>query len=103
MFFSCCFLHFVYYCEGSLPIYVEARRGGIYHFVGQCVFTDKRVSCFERLISLVDRNLLYGSQLIDGASVASPSQVYLDLISLRARGEEAAEAILRGVIEPKWQ
>lgn len=55
------------------------------------------------LISLVDRNLLYGSQLIDGASVASPSQVYLDLISLRARGEEAAEAILRGVIEPKWQ
>jgi hypothetical protein len=55
------------------------------------------------LIALTDLNVLYGSQLIDGASVASASQVYLDLRSLRARGEEAAEAILRGGIEPKWQ
>jgi hypothetical protein len=55
------------------------------------------------LIVLDDRNVLYGSQLIGGVCVASPGQVYLDLRSLHARGEEAAEALLRGVIEPKWQ
>lgn len=55
------------------------------------------------LISFKEENVLYGSQQIDGMCVASPPQVYLDLKSLHARGEEAAEALLKGGIEPKWQ
>jgi len=55
------------------------------------------------LISPNDANVLYASKLIDGACIASPSQVYLDLRSLRARGEEAADAVLKGAIEPRWR
>jgi len=55
------------------------------------------------LISPYDRNAFHGSRLVDGVCVASPSQVYLDLQSTRGRGEEAAEAVLKGEIEPKWR
>lgn len=55
------------------------------------------------LISPCDRNVFYGSRHIDGAWIASPTQVYLDLQSTRGRGEEAAEALLREEIEPKWR
>jgi len=55
------------------------------------------------LISPKDRNIFYGSQFIDSACIASTSQLYLDLRSLHARGDEAAEALLRRKIEPTWQ
>lgn len=39
--------------------------------------------------------MFYAASPIEGTMTASPVQVYLDVISSRARGEEAAEAIRR--------
>lgn len=44
-----------------------------------------------------DEGVFYGSQVIDGARVVSKVQCYLDLLGERARGEEAAEALLRSI------
>ncbi|MBN1460842.1 MAG: hypothetical protein JXA57_15020 [Armatimonadetes bacterium] len=55
------------------------------------------------LIDPYDAGVYYGASEIDGANVVSDIQAYLDLRQLRGRGEEAAEAILRRVIEPRWQ
>jgi len=38
----------------------------------------------------------------NGSTVTSTPQTYLDLISLRGRGEEAADFLLRNVLEPAW-
>lgn len=45
-----------------------------------------------------DPNALCGRQEVAGAE-----QIYLDLRGLHERGEEAAEALLREVIEPRWR
>jgi hypothetical protein len=49
-----------------------------------------------------DTGVFYGSQNFDGAQLASPIQVYLDLKSYPGRGEEAASVLLEQVIKPKW-
>ena len=49
-----------------------------------------------------DEGVFYGSTMIDGIRVVTPVQLYLDLVGFRGRGEEAAEAVLRQVIEPQW-
>lgn len=56
-----------------------------------------------RLIKPDDQNVFYGSRLVKGACVASPIQLYLDIRNTPGRGEEAAEALLRKEIEPKWR
>ena len=50
-----------------------------------------------------DEGVLYGSREVDGAPVASPVQLYLDLQQTKGRGEEAAVSILEQIIEPLWQ
>ena len=50
-----------------------------------------------------DFGVYYGASEIDGARIVSDVQAYLDLRQLRGRGEEAAEAVLKRVIEPRWQ
>jgi hypothetical protein len=54
------------------------------------------------LLGPYDEGVFYGSQMIDDVRIVSPLQVYLDVKGYRGRGEEAAEAILRDVIKPKW-
>jgi hypothetical protein len=49
-----------------------------------------------------DEGLLIGSKKVDGVEIASSIQVYLDLKNTEGRGEEAADALLRQVIEPLW-
>ena len=49
-----------------------------------------------------DEGVLYGTRQIGGICIASPVQVYLDLIGVKGRGEEAAEAILKEVIRGSW-
>lgn len=65
----------------------------------------KKVTSGANLSLMVpyDEGVLYGSQDVGGQCVASPVQVYLDLTSLRGRGEEAAQAVLSGVIRPSWR
>ena len=53
-----------------------------------------------RIISPYDDGVYYGTRTIRGQSVASPIQCYLDLKDEKARGEEAAEAMLEQVIKP---
>ncbi len=56
-----------------------------------------------RVISPYDEGVFYGTRNIRGQSVASPVQCYLDLKEEKARGEEAAEALLEQEIKPSWQ
>ena len=49
-----------------------------------------------------DEGVFYGASEIEGVPVASPIQSYLDLVSFRGRGEEAAQFLLDKVIKPKW-
>jgi hypothetical protein len=49
-----------------------------------------------------DEGAFYGSRPIKGLRGASPIQVYLDLLTFRGRGEEAAKAILDKEIRPLW-
>jgi Transcriptional regulator, AbiEi antitoxin, Type IV TA system len=49
-----------------------------------------------------DDAVFIGSQSIDGMTVAAPMQLYLDLLSMPGRGEEAAEKILEEVIYSQW-
>lgn len=64
----------------------------------------KRVSSGANvtLLEPYDDGIFYGSQEIDGVCVVSPIQAYLDLISFRGRGEEAAKHLLRSVIQKQW-
>jgi hypothetical protein len=54
------------------------------------------------LLDPYDEGIFYGTQVIEDIRVVSPLQIYLDLKGYKGRGEEAAEAILRDVIKPKW-
>jgi hypothetical protein len=49
-----------------------------------------------------DEGIFYGIREVDGAQVASPVQVYLDVRTFRGRGEEAAKVLLDQVIRPSW-
>lgn len=54
------------------------------------------------LLSPYDEGVMYGSRLIDGVQAAIPIQVYLDLLSMKGRGEEAAAVLLGEVIRKQW-
>jgi hypothetical protein len=54
------------------------------------------------LIRPYDAGVFYGARTFDEAWIASPVQVYLDLIGIKGRGEEAAQVILDEVIRPLW-
>ena len=54
------------------------------------------------LIEPYDGGVLAGSRDVDGIRIASAVQTYLDLLSLKGRGEEAAQAILEQAIRPQW-
>ena len=49
-----------------------------------------------------DEGVFYGTIKSNGAQIASPVQVYLDVRSFRGRGEEAARGLLNQVIKPTW-
>lgn len=55
------------------------------------------------LLTPYDKGIFYGSQDINGISIASSIQIYLDLKTYRGRGEEAADMLLEQVIRKRWQ
>jgi hypothetical protein len=55
------------------------------------------------LLKPYDEGVMYGAREVDGVWIVAAIQAYLDLVSFRGRGEEAAEALLDQVIMPKWQ
>ncbi len=80
------------------------------------VFCDGDPSCMAQALNLkrvssgatleivtpYDEGVFYASEERDGIPVVSPVQAYIDLMSQAARGEEAAEAILEGVLRSRW-
>jgi hypothetical protein len=54
------------------------------------------------LLSAYDEGIFYGARAVEGVWTASPIQIYLDLMSFRGRGEEAAHALLDEVIRKQW-
>lgn len=54
------------------------------------------------LIEPYDAGVLAGSREVDGTRIVSPVQTYLDLLSFKGRGEEAAQTVLEQAIRPKW-
>jgi hypothetical protein len=54
------------------------------------------------LIVPYDRGVFYDLKRYDEMPVVSPVQLYLDLISYKGRGEDAAQFLLEQVIEPLW-
>ncbi len=56
-----------------------------------------------RIISPYDDGVYYGTRNIQGQSVVSLIQCYLDLKDEKARGAEAAEVLLEQIIKPSWQ
>jgi hypothetical protein len=55
------------------------------------------------LIKPADEGVFYGVRFFKGIPVATPIQVYLELIGNKGRGQEAAEALLEEVIRPTWR
>ena len=49
-----------------------------------------------------DEGVFYGGGEFEGIRTASSVQIYLDLVTFRGRGEEAAKRLLEEVIEPQW-
>jgi hypothetical protein len=64
----------------------------------------KEVSTGHNLVLLepYDEGVLHHTKLIHGVRVTHPVQTYLDLISSKTRGEEAAEFLLSQVIKKAW-
>jgi hypothetical protein len=54
------------------------------------------------LFTPYDHGVFYGTREVDGILIASPVQIYLDLIGYRGRGEEAAKELFEQVIRPTW-
>jgi hypothetical protein len=54
------------------------------------------------LIAPYDDGVFFGTRDAFGAPVVSPVQVYMDLMPIKGRGEEAAVSILEEVIKPQW-
>lgn len=64
----------------------------------------KKVTSGTNVILLLpfDEGIFYQSREINGIQVVSDLQLYLDLISYKGRGEEAANAVYSKYLEPKW-
>lgn len=54
------------------------------------------------LLSPYDEGVYLGSRDVNGVRVTSPIQTYLDVGSLKGRGEEAAKFLLDHEIRPSW-
>ncbi|UCF60134.1 MAG: hypothetical protein JSV37_10230 [Anaerolineaceae bacterium] len=55
------------------------------------------------LLRPYDAGVFYGSRRFEGIAVVSPVQLYMDLMTMPGRGEEAAEALLEKEIKSTWQ
>lgn len=54
------------------------------------------------LLTPYDDGVFYDTREVGGIRIATPIQVYLDLMGFRGRGEEAAQTLLERVIKPTW-
>ena len=84
---------------GTAAVYMDISATNINELPFKPVTSGANI----RIISPYDDGVYYGTRDIRGQSVVGPVQCYLDLKDEKARGEEAAEALLEQVIKPSWQ
>ncbi|MHA1290838.1 MAG: type IV toxin-antitoxin system AbiEi family antitoxin [Candidatus Thorarchaeota archaeon] len=81
-------------------IYVEDKIRDIARQVGlKEVTSGPNVT----LLKPYDKGVFYGVREVNGLSIVSDVQLYLDLKNYQGRGEEAARYILEDRIKPSWQ
>jgi len=79
-------------------VYVQRDVSSLIEALGwKAVTTGSNISLFIPY----DDGVFYGAKEIDEIAIASPLQTYLDLQSVRGRGQEAAQAV-RKAIEKTW-
>jgi hypothetical protein len=79
-------------------VYVERDISSLIDALGwKAVTTGSNIS----LLIPYDDGVFYGAKDMDEVAIASPVQTYLDLQSVRGRGQEAAQAV-RKEIEKAW-
>lgn len=79
--------------------YVSDRLGEVAGRIGlKSVASGPNVTLFQPY----DEGVMAGIGEYNDIRITSPIQTYLDVLGFRGRGEEAAETILREVIEPTW-
>jgi len=85
-----------------LSVYVETQADNYSHLTEH--LGAKSVDSGANLLLWVpaDEYVFYGSRTVGGLNVVSSLQLYLDLLHLPGRGEEAAEEILDKEITWKW-
>lgn len=109
-------------CEGEAIAYAltgfsgAARYAPSVRYQRVMAYVSRDVESIAKILSLkevasganvalftpYDEGVLYGARQIDGICIASPVQVYLDLLGVKGRGEEAAKTILDEVIRRSW-
>jgi hypothetical protein len=79
-------------------VYVEADMNALTVSLGwKPVTSGANVS----LLVPYDEGVFFDSREMDGTQLVTPVQIYLDLQNYRNRGQEAAQAIRKG-IEQSW-
>jgi hypothetical protein len=97
--------------SGGVRYVPAVRYQRVHAYVDRGHFEDlpasfgwKRVSSGANVSLFVpyDSCVLIGVREVGNGVVVSPVQAYLDLMGLKGRGEEAAQAVLEGAIGKKW-
>ena len=55
------------------------------------------------LLNPYDEGVFWNAKEINGILITTPVQVYLDLVSYRGRGQEAADFLYQEIIQKSWQ
>jgi hypothetical protein len=80
-------------------VYIETAEEDIF---GQMNFKEVQSGANVSILTPYDEGIFYGALEFEGLKIASPIQIYLDLLGFRGRGEEAARVLLKQIIRPKW-
>ena len=81
-------------------VYVEDKMSEI---AGQLGLKEVMSGPSITLLKPYDKGVFYGAREVNGLSVVSDIQLYLDLKNYQGRGEEAAQYILENRLKPAWQ
>lgn len=85
------FMRFFSYIDGSIEDIATALQ-----------FKKVESGANVTLLQPYDEGIFYGLQNVNGISIVSDLQLYLDLKGYKSRGEEAAQAIFEKRLKPKW-
>jgi len=80
-------------------VYIDEAEEDV---VEQMNFKEVQSGANVSILTPYDEGVFYGVLEVGGVKIASPIQIYLDLMGFRGRGEEAARVLIKRTIRPKW-